>query len=360
MNFDLPEEHNEVAELTTRILEDHVNIENLREIEAAGDWFDRALWEKFVSSGIIGVTLSEDVGGSGLDILALVCILRSQGQYVAPIPLLPNLVSAMTIDKFGSKELRESLLPEVIDDSKLLTFASQEFLNDKFMEPHTEFKDGVITGKKLVVEYANHSDSALVTVTTDEGPAVCIVDLKDPSIAMSSSDSTRGEPLWEISFTETPAEKLAGIESVLWLFQVSLVGLCATQLGVTETALKMTASYTSEREQFGRPLATFQAVTQRLADQFINVGGIRLTTFSAAWRLSADLDALEDTLIAKWWASERATEIAHASQHCHGGMGVSKDYPLHRYTLWNKHITTSLGAGTQTLRSLGVLLASEQ
>ena len=57
----------------------------------------------------------------------------------------------------------------------------------------------------------------------------------------------------------------------------------------------MTASYTSERQQFGRPLATFQAVTQRLADQFINVGGIRLTTFSAAWRLGAGLDALEDT-----------------------------------------------------------------
>ena len=121
----------------------------------------------------------------------------------------------------------------------------------------------------------------------------------------------------------------------------------------------MTASYTSERQQFGRPLATFQAVTQRLADQFINVGGIRLTTFSAAWRLGAGLDALEATYISKWWASERATEIAHATQHCHGGMGVSTDYPLHRYTLWNKHITTSLGAGTQMLRSLGLLLASK-
>ena len=175
---------------------------------------------------------------------------------------------------------------------------------------------------------------------------------------MQSSDSTRGEPLWELSFNETPAEKISSEEGVSWLFQILLVSLCALQLGVTETALKMTASYTSEREQFGRPLATFQAVTQRLADQFINVGGIRLTTFSAAWRLSADLDALEDALIAKWWASERSTEIAHATQHCHGGMGVSKDYPLYRYTLWNKHITTSLGAGTQTLRSLGCLLAS--
>jgi acyl-CoA dehydrogenase len=358
MNFDLAEEHNEIAELAARILDDHLDMEVLKEIETSEEWFDRELWKKFVSSGLTGVTLKEDVGGAGLDILALVCLLRSQGQHVAPIPLLPTLVAAMTVDKFGTENQRNSLLPGVVNGSELLTFASQEFLNDQFMEPTTFYKDGFITGKKIVVEYADHANSALVTALTDDGPVICIVDLQDSNIVMRKTNSTRGEPLWELSFKDTPAEKLGGAESVAWLFQILLVSLCAVQLGVTETALKMTASYTSEREQFGKPLATFQAVTQRLADQFINVGGIRLTTFSAAWRLSVDLDALEDILIAKWWSSERATEVAHATQHCHGGMGVSKDYPLHRYTLWNKHITTSLGAGTQTLRSLGYLLAS--
>ena len=359
MNFDLSEEHNEITDLATKILDDHVTMENLKEVEVSGDWFDRPLWEKFVSSGLIGATLNEDVGGAGLDFLALVCILRAQGQYVAPIPLLPNLVSAITVDKFGSEEQRNSLLPEVVNGSKLLTFASQELLNDKFMEPAVSFENGLVNGKKTVVEHANHADFVLVTVSTNDGPAICIVDLKDAGISMDPTNSTRGQQLWEISFADTPAEKLAGLEGLLWFFQVSLIALCATQLGVSETALKMTASYTSERQQFGRPLATFQAVTQRLADQFINVGGIRLTTFSAAWRLGVGLDALEDTYISKWWASERATEIAHATQHCHGGMGVSTDYPLHRYTLWNKHITTSLGAGTQMLRSLGLLLASK-
>ena len=358
MNFDLAEEHNEITELATRILDDHLDVEVLKKIEESQEWFDRGLWEKFVLSGLTGATLKEDVGGAGLDIIALVCLLRSQGQHVAPIPLLPTLVSAMTVDKFGTEDQRSSLLPEVVNGSKLLTFAVQELLNDQFMEPDTSYENGVINGQKIVVEYADLAESALVTAIDDDGPVVCIVNLKDPSVTMQSNDSTRGEPLWELSFNKTPAEKLGGEESVAWLFQILLVSLCAVQLGVTETALKMTASYTSEREQFGRPLATFQAVTQRLADQFINVGGIRLTTFSAAWRLSVNLDALEDILIAKWWASERATEIAHATQHCHGGMGVSKDYPLYRYTLWNKHITTSLGAGTQTLRSLGCLLAS--
>ena len=126
---------------------------------------------------------------------------------------------------------------------------------------------------------------------------------------------------------------------------------------MTERALAITAEYTSTRQQFGRPIATFQAVGQRLADQFVNVGGIRLATLSAAWRLANGVDAAEDLLVAKWWASERATDVAHATQHCHGGMGVATDYPLHRYTLWNKHLATSLGAGTQSLRDLGTLLA---
>ena len=115
MNFDLSEEHNEITDLATKILDDHVTMENLKEVEVSGDWFDRPLWEKFVSSGLIGATLNEDVGGAGLDFLALVCILRAQGQYVAPIPLLPNLVSAITVDKFGSEEQRNSLLPEVVN-----------------------------------------------------------------------------------------------------------------------------------------------------------------------------------------------------------------------------------------------------
>ena len=100
MNFDLDEEHNEIAKLATRILDDHLNIEVLKRIEDSQEWFDRELWEKFVSSGLIGAALKEDVGGAGLDIIALVCLLRSQGQHVAPIPLLPTLVSAMTVDKF--------------------------------------------------------------------------------------------------------------------------------------------------------------------------------------------------------------------------------------------------------------------
>ena len=240
----------------------------------------------------------------------------------------------------------------------MMTVAVQELLDDRLREPSATFSNGLLHGTKVVVEYAESAATMVVTASGPDGPTLFLTDPKEPGISLTKGVSTRREPVWKISFEDTPAEPLGGPGAVDWLIDHLLVAVCATQLGVCETALRLTASYASEREQFGRPIATFQAVTQRLADQFINVGGIHLATLSAAWRLSEGLDAAEDLLVAKWWASERATEVAHATQHCHGGMGVSMEYPLHRYTLWNKHLTTSLGAGTQTLRALGSLLAA--
>ena len=149
----------------------------------------------------------------------------------------------------------------------------------------------------------------------------------------------------------------AGEPAIRWFEARYLALVCATQLGVVEGQLRLTAQYTSEREQFGRPIATFQAVTQRLADCYIQVEGLRLQTQSALWRIANEVDPWEDLRIAKWFGSEGAHFVAHGAQHMHGGIGVDVDYPLHRYTLWNKHLEVTLGASSQQLRALGAELA---
>ena len=95
----------------------------------------------------------------------------------------------------------------------------------------------------------------------------------------------------------------------------------------------MTAEYTKTREQFDRPIATFQAVGQRAADAYIDTEAIRLTAWQAIWRLSEGLPATAEVAVAKFWAAEGGQRVVHAAQHLHGGMGVDKDYPLHRYFL---------------------------
>ncbi len=127
------------------------------------------------------------------------------------------------------------------------------------------------------------------------------------------------------------------------MFDLALLGLCAIQVGVCEAATEQAAAYTSQREQFGKPLSTFQGVQLRAADAYIDTEAIRVTTMQAAWKLDAGLPAHADVLVAKWWAAEAGQHAVHNTQHLHGGMGADIDYPIHRYFLWGKQIEDTLG-----------------
>jgi len=113
-----------------------------------------------------------------------------------------------------------------------------------------------------------------------------------------------------------------------------------------------------ERKQFGRPLATFQAVGQRAADAYIDTLGVRLTAWQAVWRLAAGLPATDEVIIAKYWASEGGQRVVHAAQHLHGGIGMDRDYPLHRYFLLGKQIDLGLGGAAPQLAELGRRIAA--
>ncbi len=155
------------------------------------------------------------------------------------------------------------------------------------------------------------------------------------------------------------AEPGRGETVVDWVVQRATVGLCATTVGVCEKALELTAEHTKTREQFDRPLATFQAVAQRAADAYIDTEAVRLTTWQAAWRLSENLSAADEVAVAKFWASEGGQRVVHAAQHLHGGLGVDRDYPLHRYFLWAKQLELTLGGTTASLLRLGRALAAQ-
>ena len=121
----------------------------------------------------------------------------------------------------------------------------------------------------------------------------------------------------------------------------------------------MTAKYATGRVQFDRPIATFQAVGQRLADCYIDVEAIRLTLWQSAWRLSKNLPSHNEIATAKFWAADGGHRVAHAAVHIHGGLGIDVDYPLHRYFVAAKRNEFSLGGATTQLRRIGVALAAE-
>ncbi|TXS30463.1 acyl-CoA dehydrogenase, partial [Streptomyces sp. ms191] len=135
------------------------------------------------------------------------------------------------------------------------------------------------------------------------------------------------------------------------------IAFAGLQAGVCSGSLARAVAHTAVREQFGRPLATRQAVQLRAADAYMDTEAIRVTAYEAAWRHDRALPAREHALTAAWWASEAGKRVVHAGQHLHGGTGADLDHPVHRHFLWGRQLDAYLGCGTELLAELGDVLA---
>jgi 3-oxocholest-4-en-26-oyl-CoA dehydrogenase beta subunit len=150
-----------------------------------------------------------------------------------------------------------------------------------------------------------------------------------------------------------------GAAIVTGITEFGITALCVQEAGVCAAALELTAEYTKTRVQFEKPIATFQAVGQRAADAYVDTEAIRLTAWQAASRLSGGLPAAAEVAVAKYWAAEGGQRVVHAAAHLHGGVGVDRDYPLHRFFLLTEQIELTLGGANESLRRLGLILAAE-
>jgi alkylation response protein AidB-like acyl-CoA dehydrogenase len=153
------------------------------------------------------------------------------------------------------------------------------------------------------------------------------------------------------------AHVIGDAEVLDWLGTHLAVGLAAYQLGVLQRALELTAEYARTREQFDRPIGSFQAVAQRLADGYIDLQGLRLTLQQASWRLSEDLPCDTEVATAAFWAADAGHRIAHTAVHVHGGVGIDMDHPVHRYFITAIQTEFALGGATTALRVIGRDLA---
>jgi alkylation response protein AidB-like acyl-CoA dehydrogenase len=206
----------------------------------------------------------------------------------------------------------------------------------------------------------------VVPARTDRGSVVVfLLDPKAAGVTIEKQILTNWEPHAKVSMQgvrlradDVLGDPLEGERVARWMAERATVAYCATQLGVCDKALRMTAQYTTERKQFDRAIATFQAVQQRAADAFIDLDCVRMATWEAIYLLSTGAPATEMVRIAKYWASDAGQRIAVATQHLHGGIGVDVDYALHRYFCWAKHLELVLGSAPVQLARLGAELAA--
>ena len=372
MNFELSEEQVAVRDLAAQVFTGSVDVERVKEAEASAERFDRALWQQLADAGLLGISLPEEHGGSGLGFVETCLVLTQQARVVAPVPLWATVVcGALTIAASGTGAQRAEWLPAVASGDAVLTAALAEAgVNDPLAPQMRATADGAdaeggwkLHGFKPSVPAAHVAAKVVVPAATPDGVAVFLVDPNGPGVSAERAVTTNREIHSHLTFAGAPAEVLGdaadGERTLAAMVDRALLGLCALQLGVCEAAIEHAAAYTSERVQFGKPLSAFQGAEIRAADAFIDTEAIRVTLLQAAWKLDVGRDASSDVLVAKWWASDGGQRVVHHVQHLHGGMGADIDYPVHRYFLWGKQIEDTLGGPSATLSRLGKRLAAE-
>ncbi len=361
MDFALNDEQTATRELARQILGDIETPERHKELEAAGEWFDRKAWTALADAGLIGIGLPEAHGGAGLGFLAVALVLEEVGRTVAKVPYLASVVmGALPLAQFGTSEQQAAWLSKLAEGSAVATAALIEGVPTVAVDGAAGW---VLNGRRDFVPAGLDADLVLVPASTAGGTTVFLVDTKGAGVTLVRQDTTIGIPEAQLVLHDAPVLGVLGAvgggdEVAAWITLRATAALAATSVGVCEAALRMTAEYTKTRIQFGRPIATFQAVGQRAADAYIDTEAVRLTALQAAWRIDEGIPADNAVAIAKFWAADGGQRVVAAAQHLHGGMGVDRDYPLHRYFLWAKSIELTLGGATAQLLKLGAAIAA--
>ncbi len=349
MDFSFTSDQQDLRELAAKILNDATTLERVKTVLADADGFDRDLWSALADAGIIGISLPQSVGGSGLGFLETCIVLEEVGRTAAPIPALAVMgLAAPALVEFGATDALEGLA----DGTHLVTAALTEAVGDA-TTPSTSAAGGKLTGEKVCVPAGLLARR--IVVSASDG--LYVVDPSAAGVTVEREDTMLGAPMARLVLRDAPATKLAGLDGLTWILEHAQTAMAVTMSGAAATALDLTSTYVKERKQFGRAIGTFQAVSQRAGDTYINKEAIKLTSWQAAWRLDTGKPAATQVATAKYWAAQGGQDVVLAAHHLHGGVGVDRDYPLYRYFLLAKQMELDLGSETPMLMRLGAIIA---
>ncbi|MEU4600547.1 acyl-CoA dehydrogenase family protein [Nocardia sp. NPDC023988] len=394
MDFTPTEAQTDLARLTGEVCAKLVTADRLRELDTPGR-FDEQLWKALAETGVLAAALPEALGGSDFGELEQSAVLRELGRADAAVPYLWSVVlGAGALARFGEED-PHGLAQRAGAGEVVLTAALSTSLHDPIGTPgitatpaaagNPAAATGIsaadsaggdsaargtgtewtLTGVATTVPYADRAERilvpALIPGDASAGGTVAVFLVDPANTVVTPQQVVDLSPEFLVEFDAAPAELLGTVESgadiLTWLRERAWLGLSALQLGTLERALEITAEHTRTREQFGKAIGSFQSVAQRLADAYIDIGGLRLTVTQAAWRLSEGLPAAESVHIAKFWAAEAGHKVAHTVVHVHGGLGIDRDHITHNYFTAAKHHEFALGGATPHLLALGAQLA---
>jgi alkylation response protein AidB-like acyl-CoA dehydrogenase len=354
VDFSLDETQQAVAGLAAGVLRSDADDSRTNAALSAELGYDETLWKAMGQAGLLALAMPEDLGGDGFGPIEVGVVLTEVGRQTLPLPALATLaLGVLPLTRFGSAEQQRAVLPEVAD-GRLLTAALRDATGSPVRT--SEGADELtLTGSRVGVPYAAHAHRVLVP--TDAGTA--LIDPQATGVTLRRTPTSTGAAEYSMQLDGVrvaTADVLAAGRADVDRYAVC--GAAAVADGVIAAALQLTAEHLRTREQFGRPLATFQAVAQQVADVYVAARTVHLAAASAAWRLGTGLDADEDLAVAAYWLAAELPKALQVCHHLHGGLGVDITYPLHRYYSQAKDLARFVGGSAHRLDALGARCSS--
>jgi alkylation response protein AidB-like acyl-CoA dehydrogenase len=302
VNFGFNDEQQEIKSTAREFLAARFKPEKVREL-AESESYDDGLWAEICELGWPGIAIGEEHGGQGLGTVELAILCEEIGYACAPVPFLSNAIGGLILSGAGSDEQRERWL------------------------------GGIASGERRAGVAATAPRDQPSLVMDAEGSAVLVLDDGDGAKLVETGDATI-EPLELIDATRRYShvsadggDPLPGeIEPTI---DRSLVAVAAELVGVSQRAMEMAVAYAKEREQFGRPIGAYQAVSHQCARMLYDTEEARSLTYYAAWTADAEPESLAlAASMAKARASDAAWRVTAAALQVHGGIGFTWEHDL--------------------------------
>jgi alkylation response protein AidB-like acyl-CoA dehydrogenase len=312
-------------------------------------------WDALVAGGVTALALPERLGGDGVGLPELTTALTEIGRHGTTGPALAVLGATAVLLDLASEPQQDRYLASVAKGT-IVTLALNEpgaALPDK---PATTLAGGKLNGTKIAVSYAGQADWLVVTADT----GVVVVSAKADGVQASKTPTSNHSDEYVVTFSDVTVvddDVLDGAQAKR-VNQLALATLGSFAAGMVAGALRLTADYVANREQFGKPLSTFQTVAAQLAEVYIASRTLTLAATSVVWRLSEGRDADEDLDILGYWLASQAPPVMQLCHHMHGGMGMDIAYPMDRYYSTIKDLTRLLGGPSHRLDLVGAQCTS--
>jgi alkylation response protein AidB-like acyl-CoA dehydrogenase len=352
MRVELSEDQKLLQETVRRFAEEVVR-PRAKEIDESGE-FPRGFYDRAGELGLAGVSVPEEYGGAGMDVVSYCLVIEEISRVCATSGVILSVNNSLVCDpilQFGSEEQKREVLAPLASGRKLGCFALTEpgAGSDAAALRTTARRDGddyVLDGNKVFITNGTHADVALVFATVDpakkhKGITAFLVDADTPGYSHGSHEVKLGvnaSGTTELAFESlrVPASRRLGEEGEGFKIAMATldggrIGIAAQAVGIAQGAFEEALAYAQEREQFGRPLADLQAIQFYLADMATELDAGRLLTWKAAWTKMTGKRYTLEAAQAKLYTSEMAQRVTTKALQIHGGYGYTKEYNVERF-----------------------------